>query len=468
MQFLKVLLVGLLLAGFSFGQNSLEEKALRFRARIGFTEPDERIIAQKFLDGERTLLLVGTKSIQVWDVASASLLETRPHEIPELGKLDASVLISPDGRRAIAMDTFSWRLVRKEKKVTAGIYDLATGKLITVLERPTESIRHAEWSKNGETLVTYSGIYNDKRTEICFWDGETLRLRAAIMLRGTFRAPYLSRDGRRIITSTEFSETGTFKIDYNGETSTTLRNTETGGVEQTFTDQKGKSFHLWLFSEKISPDEKFLVDHRDRNIVVWEIGGRAAPIYEIKAAKKGGYVYFEGFSDDGKYLIASQNKTVEFYDAATGKPEFSMPVGKSFSEAKLLENGKTLLLQSCERAEVYDLPARRKLYELRLVCKSETDLVSSYDRDFDILRFHPSEKLLLTFSDKTVRVWDARTGALVQTVVDPNRLENKRKDQNKDDGLGWQAGWLLEGRYLFASGADGKTILLWETDKNFQ
>jgi WD40 repeat protein len=464
MQLLKVLFGLLLLTYLSFAQaSSLEQNALRFKARIGFIEKDDRIAARKFLDDGRKILLVGKKTIQIWDVTTAHLLEERPHEIPGLDKIEALVLISPDARKAIVLDAFSWRLLRKEKKVSAGVYDLQTGKLITVLERPIESIRFAQWSENGGTLVTYNGLFNDKRTEICFWDGEDLSFRAAVSLKGFFRTPYLSRDGKRLIVSTQLSETGIFNTNYNGETETTVRNTENGKVEQTFTDGNGKSFYVWWLHERISPNEKLFVSSLEKNITVWEIGGDALSKYEIKAAKKNGYIYFEGFSDDGKYLIAHQNKTVEFYNASSGQLEFSMPVARSFSDAKLLEDGKTLLLQSCERAEGYDLPTQQKLYEIRLVCKSESDLVSSYDRDFDVLSFHPNGKLLLTFSDKTVRVWNARTGVLAQTIVDPNRLENKRKDNNKDDGLGWHAGWLIGGKYLFASGADEKSILLWET-----
>jgi WD40 repeat protein len=461
MRILKVFFICLCYAGFSFAQTTLDEEALRFKARIGFDDASERIVAQKSLDGDQKVLLVGKKTIQVWDVPNAKLLEERPHEIPNLDDIGASVRISPDARRAIVVDSFTFRIFRKEKKVSASVYDLQTGKLITVLERPTESIREAIWSANGETLITYSGIFNEKRTELCFWDGETLSLRNAVMLKGNLDFPYLSRDGKRLITSTEKLNIGVFSSGI-AERSTVVWNAETGKVAQNIKISDEESPYIWSLLGKISPDEKLFADTSRGTLYVWEIGGGDLPKYEIKPAKKSDYIGFKGFSDDGKYLILHQNKMLEFYDPSSGKMEFSLPNLKYASDVKLLEDGKTLVLENCERADVYDLPTRQKLYEIRLVCKTQFDLVSTDYRDFDILRFHPNGKFLLTFSDKTVRVWNARTGALIQTLADPQRLENKKKDNNKDDGLGWSANWILGGKYLYASGADEKTILLWE------
>jgi WD40 repeat protein len=466
MQILKVFLILLLLTSFNFAQADLEQNALRFKARIGFTAPDDHIFGQKFLEDERKVLLVGKKTIQIWDVADGKLLEEHPHEIQKLNKLDTVIKFSPDGRRGIVLDSFSFRVFRKQKKVSAGVYDLQTGKLITILERPNESIREAMWSENGKTLITYSSDYNDKRTELCFWDGETLALRSAVMLKGDLDTPYLSRNGKRLVTSTEKLNIGIFASGI-PERRTIVWNTETGKVEQSIKLPDGESPNVWTLLGKISRDEKFFAETERGTLYVWEIGGGDMPKYEIKPTKKDELIGLKGFSDDGKYLIAHQNKAFEFYQAATGKLEFSMPNLKYGSDIRLLEDGKTLLVDNCENAAVYDLPSRQKLYEIDLVCKTEDDFVSTSWRDFDIMRFHPDGKLLLTFSDKTVRVWNARNGALVQTIVDPNRIENKKKDKNKDDGLGWNAGWLMKGEYLYASGADEKTILLWQMDKNF-
>ncbi len=465
MRILKVFLLVLFLSILSFAQPS---EALQFKARIGFIETGERIIAQKFFADDNKLVLIGRKSIQLWDVENAKLIAARPHDIPNLDKAGISVVISPDAQKAIVLDSFSWRIIRKEKKVSATVWDLQTGKQIAVLERPTESIRDAEWSENGATLITYSGIFNDKRTEVSFWDGASLTFRNSILLMGNLLLRQLSRDGERLFTSVEKSGV-TFLGGYKSEGKATVWNAQHGKVEQNLTFGAGKnSFGFSLF-KSVSPNERYFAANAPGKISVWEIGGSDLPKYEIRAAKKDSEILFYGFSDDGKYLIAYQyqayqykNRTLEFYDAANGEFRFSPPNTKSYENVKLLADGKTLVLQNCERADVFNLTTRQKLYDLKLVCKSDFDYVSTSYRDFDILRFHPNGRFLLTFSDKTVRVWNAENGALAQTMVDPNRAENKRKDKNKDDGLSWSAGWLRDGKYLFASGADEKSILLWE------
>lgn len=450
MQILKVFLLSLFFSIVSFAQSA---EILQFKTRIGFTENDERTVAQKFLDGDNRLVLVGKKSVQFWDVPNAKLIESHPHEIPNLNKWDTSIIISPDGQKAIVLDSFSWRLIRKEKKVSATVWDLQTGKQIAVLERPTESIREAEWSKNGETLVTYSGAFNDKRTEICFWDGKTLAFRNAVSLKGYLQFRQLSRNGEKLFTARDYGTVGSL----DNSIFITVWNTQTGRVEQNLVGGNAR-LDVAAFPNPLTANEKFFAaqayDYSSNKLYVWEIGGSDLPKYEIAPVKKDGAVWFQGFSDDGKFLIANRNKTLEFYDAKTGELKNSLPNIKPFQEINLLADGKTLAVRDCNRADVFDLQVRQKLYELKLVCKSDvTDIVSTSYRDFDILQFHPNSKFLLTFSDKTVRVWSVANGNLLQTMVDPHRAEKKRKDTNKDDGLGWSAGWVRNGDSLFASGA---------------
>lgn len=182
----------------------------QFRAKIGFTGPSEKIIAQKFLDEDRKLLLISKETIQLWDIPNFKLLESRTHQIPKLENIDMYVRISPEGTKAIVLDGFSRRIIRKEKKVFATAWDLRTGKQIAVLERPIESIREAAWSEDGSTLVTYSDTFNDKRTEVSFWDGDTLALRSVIMMKGDLGFHKLSRDGMRFFASAQTSTTGIF------------------------------------------------------------------------------------------------------------------------------------------------------------------------------------------------------------------------------------------------------------------
>jgi len=461
MQILKVLFLALFLSIFSFAQSSPE--VLQFKAHIGFGEAVERIVAQKFFDGDNKLVFVGIQSIQFWDVPTGKLLESRPHEIPNLDKFDMVVTISPDGQKAVVLDSFTWRIIRKEKKVSATVWDLRTGKQIAILKRPSESIRYAEWSKDGQTLLTLSGAYNDKKAEVSFWEGDSLDFKNSMLLTGNLRLHQLIRNGAQLFTVRVKYKDEVFG-GISQETYISVRSTENAKVEQDLT-YGVEHLLVETWRKPLSANENFFVASASGKLLVWEIGASNLPKYEITPNKKGGLIWFQNFSDDGKLLIARQDKNLEFYDTETGKLESSIPNTKKYQSVNLLSDGTTLVLQNCDRADVFNFQTRQKLYELKLVCKTFTDFAGTEMRDADALNFHPNGKFLLTNSDKTVRVWNAKIGSLAQTIVDPNRAENKRKDNNKDDGLGRSAGWLRNGDFLFASGADGKTILLWEMKK---
>ncbi len=279
---------------------------LIFKTKVGFTDPSEKIVAQKFIDSNRKLVLVGRKSVQLWDVERGTLVESRRHEIPNLEKTDTTVKISPDGNTAIVLDSFSWRLIQREKKVFATVWDLNTGKQIAVLERPTESVRYAEWSKNGETLITLSGIRNAKRTEIAFWDRRSLQLRNASIVVGYLSMHHLSRDGATLITSSEESTTGLLNM-LKTERRTSIWDAVAGKRLQEIAFDNGETPSIWLWSGAVSPDERYIAaSGKDGKLGVWEFHYDAFPKYVLYPAKKDGYVVFRGFSRNGQHIIAAQ------------------------------------------------------------------------------------------------------------------------------------------------------------------
>lgn len=446
-------------AGFSIAQSAPE--ILQFKNRIVFNEAKEPIIAQKFLDDESKIVFVGIKTIEVWDVGNGKLIGSHQHEIPNLDKVDMALIISPDGQKAIALDTFSWRLIRKEKKVAASIWDLRTGKQIAVLERPKKSIRNARWSENGKTLVTFAG--SDKDEEVCFWNGENFQFNTAILLKGLSYWNYLTRDGKTFYAQNEVPVNGISFITFSQIKSW---NTKTAQIEQNF-KVIGENPRIGIGLDGISSDEQFLAATSGEDIVVWAIGESDFLKYRIKPSKTGKKIYFKGFSPDGKSFAVYQEKKLNLYDSETGSLKKSVSTDKSpFTlDVRFSPDGSFLFLQECGSADVFNLETQQKSYQLKLVCKEQFEIVETVERDVDRLKFHPNGKFFLTGSDKTVRVWNITDGSLTQTMVDPNRAENKRKDNNKDDGLGASSGWLQNGDLLFASGADGKSVLLWQMSR---
>ena len=463
MKFLRFIFILLIFVGSLAAQNAPE--ILHFKSRVGFENSDEKIVAQKFFDGDEKLVLIGKKSIQFWDVKDEKLLKTVPHEIPNLDRFDTIRSISPDGQKLVVFDEFSLRLIGKEKNVSASVWDLQNGKRIAVLERPTEPIRFADWSANGKTLITYSGIDNLKRTEVSFWDGLTFTLRGVVTLEGNFEFRYLTSDGSRLITARTIYRKILSKT-VNLKTFITIWDAKTAKIER---ELKAGNEIFGVRYNAVSPDEKLFAADAAGKISVWKIDDGNFPIYEIAPPGKDGSLIFNRFSDDSRYIAAEQKNSIDFYATDTGKLETSLPDIKRpwLKSVGFSPDSQMAWLDDCSKASFFDLPTGRKLYDLKLVCKSDpTDIISTDYRDFDILRFHPDGKLLLAFSDKTVRVLNGQTGEILQTLAAPERVAANKKDKNKDDGLSRSAGWLMNGKYLFVNGADGKSILLWKTGEN--
>ncbi len=463
MKFSRTLFLLALFAGISFAQS--ESEILRFKSRIVFNDAKETLVAQKIFDDDQRVVFVGVKTIQFWDLISGTLLASHPHEIPRLDKVDAALAFSPDASKVIALDSFTWRLIRKEKKVMATVYDLRTGKLITKLERPDESIREAEWSEDGATLVTYNGgSVNDKRTEVCFWNGDDFKFRGSVLLKGYVYYKKLLRDGKVFLAQTDNSDS--YQFVYGAADYLTAWDTRTAQPIQTFSS--GGDRQGYPLVGNLTESEKYAAmsagSYVRQRVSVWRVGGGESPIYEIFPQKKDGSIDLLGIADD--YFFLYQNKTIEMRDAADGNLKLSIPNQKKFGGRSrtftIAPDKKTFVIDDCEQAEFFDAANGRKKFTIDLVCKTDFDLVSTSYRDFDVLRFQPNGNLLLTSSDKTLRLWNADDGRLLQILADPNRIENKKKDGNKDDGLGSQARWLRNGKFAFAPGADRKSILIWE------
>jgi hypothetical protein len=98
MRLLLIVIASLILIPAIYSQSSTGP--LRFKAKIGFDNPEEKILDRKIFDNNRKLLLVGKKQVQAWDVATATLLYSRANEMKT--RNDESLYLSPDQRTLIS------------------------------------------------------------------------------------------------------------------------------------------------------------------------------------------------------------------------------------------------------------------------------------------------------------------------------------------------------------------------------
>lgn len=456
-----ILLHFLMFAGIAAAQEPFQ-----YLHKIGFDNSKDRIIANH-LKGNGTLIAVGTTSIRHWEIATGRLILEVPHRIAAAEKWDASFSFSPDGRRAILTDSFSFRLIRREKKVSGRVVDLENGSVLKVLERPTESVREAEWSPDGRVLVTYSGRFNVKRTEICFWDGETLQLRVCTVLKGAIGLARLVDNGRHFIYSRQTDST-CLLCPLIAETETALIDTEKGEIAHTFSVD-GRSPYLLSTWRAIDAEGRYLAANvGEGRVAVWSTMRKGGPISVIERASKERFIEILGFADGGRVLLLRRGKSIEARDLESGDLLFTLPLsfrsGRSGHMITVTSSGDRIVVDNCEEALVFAPPAEKPLFSLDLVCKTEFDPVSTSYRDFDVLRFDTTQRYLLVTSDKQVRVADGSNGKILQRIAAPERTKNIEKDTNKDDGL-TGATWANGGEYIVGHSADDRSFYIWKASE---
>ncbi len=453
-----VLLYALLFAGSASAQEPFQ-----FLYKLSFDNSKDQVIASNLRE-DGTLIAVGSASIRHWDLATGKLKLDAQHKFPGAEKWDALISFSPDGRRAILTDSFSFRLLRREKKVSARVIDLEDGSVVKVLERPTESVREAEWSQDGRVMVTYSGRYNLKRTEVCFWDGQTFEMRVCSLIKGSLGLARLVDNGMHFVYSRQ-TDTTCLLCPLIAETETAVIDTETGRrVHKLVVD--GRSPYIWSAGRAIGGDGRYLAASLgEARVAVWAPMRKGSPIAVIERVGKERQIEISGYGDDGNVLLLRRGKSIEARDIESGDVLFNLPLsfgsGRSGHMITVTSIGDRIVVDNCEEALIFAPPAEKPLFSLNLVCKTELDPISTNYRDFDVLRFDEEQRYLLISSDKQIRIADGSTGEILQRLVTPERIKNTEKDPNKDDGLSG-ASWANGGRYVVGRGGDGRSFYIWK------
>jgi hypothetical protein len=440
---------------------------MKFKTRIGF-EADESIEQTRILDNRAKVALVGRKTIQIWDLINAKLLNSFPHEIKKRG--GERFQMSPDNRFLIGIrDRFvPLNLVKDDRPDQALIYDLSTGKQVGALQRPATPIRTAEWSANGQTIVTFSNTLQ-KEVEISYWNGSDFAWRSSLNVKG-YSWHYLTRDGTYLYVGS--GGLTFFEKVYGSYTGSTVRvyNTITGKLEGELTaDAKYKIAHGRTF---VSPDEKFLATEGDRKIVVWNLSersSRVAPKYEITPTDPKKKLSLEGVSYDGLFWIATDKDARVYYETATGKPVSKVPqlVDLKFNYSNLILVPKTdyAIVQDCGGARIIDLQTNKLVTDVKFKCQSGTsEDGSSWSYTDDFVIPNDDGTLLLDFADvpkskeRELKIRNLNSGAILETLSFPGKPPIKAYEPK------WGPGnWWFKDNYVFAMSQDERTILIWET-----
>jgi hypothetical protein len=94
--------------------------------------------------------------------------------------------------------------------------------------------------------------------------------------------------------------------------------------------------------------------------------------------------------------------------------------------------------------------------------------IGSYNTEYVV--FSPDFRYILRYGDDVTEVYETETGSLAQSIFDADNVKYDKQKRIKNSGLG-SAGWIINGKYLFACDFGGgffkvsRTISFWKVKK---
>ncbi|MEZ5424776.1 MAG: WD40 repeat domain-containing protein [Pyrinomonadaceae bacterium] len=559
------LLIFVLLFSFVHASAADDPDILKFKGKIGFTKGEDKILGYRFFEGGKRFLLIGEKSLQIWDVETAKLLKSMPHQlsqfgprgffskyvllgIPQLIDLMTPYLVDPDGKWIALIE----KIDDKTKAVV--VRDLRDLKQIKVLRLPNVSVEYIHFDEQKSEINVF-GITSEIG-DFAVWDRESLDLKRVISING-YKWHKLIRNEEKMIVGTGDTETSFNLWDLKHGSQLTLRDVKTGAIEKTFAAENLEP-RTSFQKTTISPDERFMMSERNNRYFVWEIdGGRSSPRFEVSAKNDGEdlsylgtiggrfmifsadkklYVYdFAGNglpkyvlsadapkdsvqlfdkTTDGKYIVVGEDEKIsvletggdgkplfrivrdsekerfttvkfvsgenllavgrvnssekkpertEFYDAETGRLEFTVPFG--FDPNISFTPDKNYIVSRGLGSVKFWNVAEKKFFFIGLEVHypDSSDMSMSWDSPYnkETVAFSPDFKFSLRYGDDVVAVFDNEKGDYVESLFDRERVKYNKKNKVKKSGLG-DAGWSPDGKTIYALDEKSRTVNLWE------
>jgi WD40 repeat protein len=247
-----------------------------------------------------------------------------------------------------------------------------------------------------------------------------------------------SPDQHKLLTTTFFEDSsaklwdvtsGRLQAEFEGQTIQVRYDTKVAGVDQA----------------SFSPDGKFIAARSAAMVTLWDTAtGKLIQRFE-------GLFSDTTFSPDSKWLgFNTSGKKVGLLNLENLTLQMSEDVNTEYiNQERFSPDSRTYVIASAYNkyhATLIDTSTGRVKATIPLLAKWGFDIVSEYQKDNDILLFHPSSKLLMGANHNAVKLWDASTGTRVWETSD-----------GRDP-----AAFSRDGNLLAAVGKDKKTVLLWE------
>lgn len=340
-----------------------------------------------------------------------------------------ALVVSPNGELLASVG---------ERENSTRLWDTVTGQLIAEVDGFAR-----QFSPDGNALLTT----REKSAKL--WEAATGKLK--FNLAGhemEITDASFSADGNRVATG---SADGTVRLwDANsGTVSHTLTLSNVKKLPWFRIFSKALQFPLKVFA-KFSPDGKFMatqaIDLVNINVVsLWETA-TGQLIKEYKDL----FQVIE-FSQDSKwlgFLTLAQDVGLLNLESLMIQPTSGVDTG-FLNQNVFSRNSKSYVIGSGFKnyhATLIDVSTGQVKKEIPLVSKWGFDMISDFQKDVDILSFHPNSRVLMGANHQSVRMWNVSTGDLI--------LETR---EGRDP-----AAFSTDGKLLVTVAPDKKTVLLWD------
>lgn len=341
-------------------------------------------------DGLR-LLVAGTTSAALWDARTGERLST-PIEMKKRGKysfLFANVILSPDEKLLMS--------VRRDDSFKANFFD---------------------WSN----------------TRVQVWNLETGQFKFELKIMGLSCRVTFNPNSKQILTTSDKEDARLWDV-------------QTGRLFTKLLPPYPAMFREGSYAE-FSPDGRFVVQGHESGIYIWHSSSGALQT-SISFRNNSSDYSLSGSTPDGKMFVTVQQTigwhgytSIELHDYETGEVKTTLTAQKWEdlpSQTVWSDDGRTLVIASGNKykARVWDVAqARMKATFPMLLTYSRIPFDFGY-KDRDNLKIHPTLPVISAANDKFIRLWNADTGELLQTLESGGFTE-------------WSA--------------DGKLFLTWDKD----